>query len=66
MTTLAELHEEMMQRPEYVAAAKELEVNFEVGRALLRIRIEHGLTIKEMAKKLGLSRRTLLRLEQGA
>lgn len=59
-----EYHEERMQDPEFAAAYRALEPEFQVARAVIRLRLERGLSQEELAKKAGTGQPNISRLER--
>lgn len=51
--------------PELKQAYDDLEPEYEIIRAVIRQRIKHGLTQKQLAKKIGSGQAVISRLEQG-
>ncbi len=53
----------LLKDPEFRKALKEIEPEFQVARALIKARIEQGLTQAELAKKLKTKQSVLSRVE---
>ena len=47
-----EYHEKQMRDPEYAAAYRALEPEFEIAEAIIRLRTEQGLSQQELAEKM--------------
>jgi len=59
-----EYHEKQMQDPEFAAAYRALEPEFQVAREVIRLRLERGLSQGELAKKAGTGQPNISRLER--
>ena len=59
-------HREQMRDPEYAAAYRTLEPEFQVAREVIRLRLERGLSQEELAKRAGTAQPNISRLERGA
>lgn len=64
-TTLDELHEKWMKDPEYKKAYDDLEFEFALIDAIIRSRIEKGITQKKLAEKMGTKQSSIARFESG-
>lgn len=53
----------LMKDPEFRKALKEIEPEYQVARALIKARIENGLTQAQLAKKLNTKQSVLSRVE---
>ncbi len=62
---LKQLVAELEQSPEFRAAYQESEPEHEIARQILRIRLETGMTQKELAAKAGTRQAVISRLENG-
>ena len=60
-----EYHDEQMQDPEFAAAYRALEPEFQVAREVIRLRLQRGLSQKELAQKAGTGQPNISRLERG-
>lgn len=61
--TLEDLDKELSKDPAYKEAYAALEPVFELNRKLLRMRFSAGLSQEEMAERMGMSLKTVRRLE---
>ncbi len=59
-----EYHEEQMQDPEFAAAYRALEPEFQVAREVIRLRLERVLSQEELARKAGTAQPNISRLER--
>jgi ribosome-binding protein aMBF1 (putative translation factor) len=59
-----EYHEEQMQDPEFAAAYRALEPEFQVAREVVRLRLARGLSQEELAEKAGTGQPNISRLER--
>lgn len=60
-----ELLAELKKDPEFGEAYEELAPEFEIARQIIRLRVELGLTQKELAEKIGTKQSNISRLENG-
>lgn len=61
-----EMHKkELLKDPEFRKALKETELEYQIARALIRARIEKGLTQAKLAKKLHTTQSVVSRVESG-
>ena len=65
MRTFDDLREELMQDPEFVREYDALAPEFAVMDAMLRARIEKGLTQKDLSQKTGITQGDISKLENG-
>jgi len=61
---MEEFWEEQMKDEEFAAAYRELEPEFQVAREVIRLRLERGLTQKELAEMVGTKQASISRLER--
>ena len=61
--TLEEYIVEQMRDPEFRAAYEALEPEFELARQVIRLRLQRGLTQKELAERVGTQQSGISRLE---
>jgi len=68
MTTKSyrEFLKEQLRNPEFAAAYHELEPEFQVAREVIRLRLEKGLTQKELAELVGTKQSGISRLENAS
>jgi len=57
---------EQLQDPEFAAAYRALEPEFQVAREIIRLRMERGLSQAELAEKAQTAQPNISRLERGA
>jgi len=60
-----EYHEEQMRDPEFAAAYRALEPEFQVARQVIRLRLQRGLSQEELARRAGTGQPNISRLERG-
>lgn len=65
MKTLEDLKRDLLKRPGFRAAYKELEPEFRIIRALALARMKKGLNQRQLAKKIGVTQSALARFESG-
>ena len=65
MTKVSDLHRKWMKNPAYRKAHQALEPEFELARALIRARVEAGLTQEQLAQRMQTSQSAIARLESG-
>lgn len=65
MMTLAELKTQLMEDLEFRVAYAETDAEFQVIEAMMRARIEAGLTQAEVAERAGTTQSAIARLEGG-
>lgn len=53
----------LLKDPEFKKALKETELEYQVARALIKVRIEKGLTQKQLARKLRTKQSVISRVE---
>jgi DNA-binding XRE family transcriptional regulator len=63
--TVAQIHKEWMKDPAYKKAYDDLELEFTLISALIKNRIEKGITQKELAEKIGTKQSSIARFESG-
>ena len=66
MTKFSDLHKKWMQNPKFRKAYDDLEPEFAIIRALIKMRIEKKMSQKDLAKKLGTKQPAIARFESGA
>jgi len=59
-----EYHEEQMRDPEFAAAYRALEPEFQVAREVIRLRLQRGLSQEELAQRVGTGQPNISRLER--
>ena len=59
-----EYHEKQMRDPEYAAAYRALEPEFDIARAIICLRTEQGLSQKELAERVHTGQPNISRLER--
>ena len=59
-----EYHEEQMRDPEFAAACRALEPEFQVAREVIRLRLQRGLSQEELAQRVGTGQPNISRLER--
>lgn len=64
-TTFREHLQEQLQDPEFQKAWEETELAYEVARAVIKLRLENGLTQEELAQKIGVPQSVISRFESG-
>lgn len=65
-TLLDEIIKEQMNDPEFAKAWAETELEDQIKRSLVQVRIEAGLTQKELAEKSGIRQSNISRIENGS
>ena len=65
MTKVSDLHRKWMKSPGYRKAHEALEPEFELARAVIRARVEAGLTQEQLARRMDTSQSVIARLESG-
>lgn len=63
MTKLSDLHQEWMKDPEYRAEYEASQPAFDLMRALMRARVDSGLTQAQIAERMGTTQSAIARLE---
>jgi len=63
---MKEFWDERMRDPEFVAAMREMEPEFQAAREVLRLRLAKGLTQEELAERVGTQQASISRLERAA
>ena len=62
----SEVHADLMKRPEYKKAFDDLELEFKLIEAIIEQRINHGVTQKQLAEKIGTKQSAIARFESGS
>ena len=65
MTKVSDLHRKWMKHPGYRKAHQALEPEFGLARAVIRARVEAGLTQEQLARRMDTSQSVIARLESG-
>ncbi|EKD84529.1 MAG: transcriptional regulator, XRE family [uncultured bacterium] len=65
MKSFKDLKKELLKDPEIKQAYQELEPEFALIEAIIKKRLEKGLTQKELAKKIGTKQSAISRFESG-
>ncbi len=65
MSDLQKLSQELMQDPEFKREYDSLQPEMDIKRAILKARINAGLTQQELSAKSGISQADISRLEKG-
>ncbi len=63
--TWKEYKAELMKDPEFVKAWKEVELEYQIARAIIEARINRGITQKILAEKMKTKQSVISRLESG-
>ncbi|MBI3888675.1 helix-turn-helix transcriptional regulator [Candidatus Nomurabacteria bacterium] len=66
MTSFTDLHNKMMKDPAFKKAYDDLEPEFAIVRAMIKMRIKNKMSQKDLAKKLGTKQPAIARFESGA
>ena len=66
MTSFSDLHKKMMKDPEFRKAYDDLEPEFAIVRAMIKMRLKNKMSQKDLAKKLGTKQPAIARFESGA
>ncbi|AKX95755.1 transcriptional regulator [Moorella thermoacetica] len=64
-TTFREHLKEQLQDPQFQKAWEETELAYQVARAVIKLRLDYGLTQEELAQKTGVPQSVISRLESG-
>ena len=65
MTKVRDLHKKWMKEPAYRKAHEALAPEFELARALIRARVQAGLTQEQLAVRMATTQSVVARLESG-
>lgn len=65
MTKVSDLHRKWMKSPAYRKAHQALEPEFDLARAVIRARVNAGLTQEQLAQRMETSQSVIARLEGG-
>ncbi|KKM11208.1 XRE family transcriptional regulator [Clostridiales bacterium PH28_bin88] len=65
MSTFRDHLLEEMKDPEFAKAWEETELEYQIARAIIKLRMERGLTQEELAKQVGVTQSVIARLESG-
>ena len=65
MTTFREHLKDQLKDPAFRQSWKESELNYQVARALIKLRLDLNLTQQELARKAGVPQSVIARLESG-
>jgi ribosome-binding protein aMBF1 (putative translation factor) len=63
ITNWQEHKKQLLKNPEFMKALGEVEIEFQIAEAIIKARIERGLTQKELAKKLKTRQSVISRVE---
>jgi ribosome-binding protein aMBF1 (putative translation factor) len=66
MTKFSDLHAKWMKDPEFKKAYDDLEPEFAIVRAMIKMRLKNKMSQKDLAKKLGTKQPAIARFESGA
>ena len=66
LVSAEKLHKQWMQEPEYARAVADLEDDFALASAMIKVRSNAGLTQQQVAERMGTSRPNIVRLERGS
>ena len=66
LSELDRIIEEQRKDPEFDAAWKETELEYQIKKMILDARIERGMTQKQLAEKSGIRQSNISRIESGA
>lgn len=58
--------QESLANPEFRAAWHETELEYQVARQIVALRLKRGLTQKELARRVGTTQSTIARIESGS
>ena len=61
-----EFLKERMQDPAFAEVSREMEPEFQAAREVMRLRLDQGLTQKELAERIGTQQASISRLERAA
>ncbi|MEW6276772.1 MAG: helix-turn-helix transcriptional regulator [Bacillota bacterium] len=65
MTTFKDHLKEQLKDPAFRQAWEESELNYQIARALIKLRLDLNLTQQELARKAGVPQSVIARLESG-
>lgn len=65
LTTLEDVWAQLRKDPEFAETEKQLRPLFQIGYAILRLRLNRGLSVRELARDSGLSYATVANVEDG-
>lgn len=66
MTKFSDLHKKWMKDPEFKKAYDDLEPEFAIIHAMIKMRLKNKMSQKDLAKKLGTKQPAIARFESGA
>ena len=66
MTSFSDLHKKMMKDPKFKKAYDDLEPEFAIVEAMIKMRLKNKMSQKDLAKKLGTKQPAIARFESGA
>lgn len=66
MTSFSDLHNKMMKDPKFKKAYDDLEPEFAIVEAMIKMRLKNKMSQKDLAKKLGTKQPAIARFESGA
>ncbi|MCX6752407.1 MAG: helix-turn-helix transcriptional regulator [Candidatus Nomurabacteria bacterium] len=66
MTSFSDLRKKWMKDPEFKKAYDDLEPEFAIVRAMIKMRLKNKMSQKDLAKKLGTKQPAIARFESGA
>ena len=66
MKAISRLHTQWLKRPRYKKNVTDTQAEYELAQKVIRARINSGLSQKTIAKKMGITLSSLLRVESGS
>ena len=65
MSDIDELLDENLRDPEFAKAWEETEIEYQIKSMLIKARIEHNMTQKQLSEKTGIRQSNISRIEKG-